>query len=217
MRKTNSDLHKDVLDELAFDPSVDERNIGIAVHDGAVTLTGTVPSYTQKIAAEKSVKRVGGVLGIVEELQIDLPALHRRDDADLVMAALDALAWNSSVPKDGVVVKAERGWLTLSGTVDWQFQREAARNAISALAGVRGVTDEIGLSRRVAAGDVMSKIRESFRRHSEIDAAKIGIETGDGTVTLSGAVHSWTERDEAASAAFSIPGVIRVKNLTTIA
>jgi osmotically-inducible protein OsmY len=216
MRKTNSDLHKDVLEELTFDPSIDERNIGLAVADGAVTLTGTVPSYMQKLAAERAVKRVGGVHGIVEELKVDLPTLHHRGDADIVATAMDALKWNLSIPKDAVIVKVESGWITLTGIVDWQFQREAARMAVASLAGIRGVSNEIALQQRVTTVDVKAQIRESFRRNADIDASHIAVESSDGTVTLRGPVHTWNEHDYAAIAAYSIPGVIHVKNLVTV-
>lgn len=216
LKKTNSDLHKDVLDELAFDPIIDERNIGIAVKDGAVTLTGTVPSYMQKLAAERAVKRVRGVHGIVEELKVDLPTLHRRGDADLVTTAMDALKWNLSIPKDTVIVKVEAGWMTLTGTVDWQYQREAARRAVGSLAGILGVSNEIVLRERATSADVKAQIRESFRRNADIDASHIAVESSGGTVTLRGPVHSWNEHDFAASAAYSIPGVIYVKNLVTV-
>ena len=216
MVKSNTDLHKDVLEELAFEPSIDERKIGIAIKDGVVTLSGTVPSYAQKLAAEKTVKRVSGVHGIVEDLKIDLPMLHRRNDSDIASAAVDALRWNTSIPKDAVIVKVEAAWITLSGKVDWQFQREAARLTIGALAGVSGVSDEIELRGRPSSADVKAEIRKSFIRHSEMDAARIVVESLDGTVTLRGPVHSWAERDDATTAAYSIPGVTHVKNLTTV-
>jgi osmotically-inducible protein OsmY len=216
MIKSDIELHKDVAEELAFDPSIDEHDIAVAVSEGVVTLTGSVKSYAQELAAERAVKRVLGVHGIAEELTIDLPAFHRRNDTDLAKAALDALRWNANVPPDSVLVKVEAGWLTLSGTVEWQYQREAARLAVASLAGVRGVSNDVILRKRVAARDVQSKIYDSFLRHAEIDADRIQIESSEGVVTLRGPVHSWTERDDAASAAYSIPGVLDVKNLTTV-
>jgi osmotically-inducible protein OsmY len=216
MIKSNIDLNKDVVAELAFDPSIDERDIAVAVSDGVVTLTGSVKSYSQKIAAERAVKRVRGVHGIAEELTIDLPAFHLRNDADLAKSALSALLWNANVPADSVLVKVEGGWVTLTGTVEWQYQRDAARLAVASLAGVRGVSNDIVLRQRVVAGDVQAKIRDSFRRDAEFDANRIQIETSDGTVTLRGPVHSWMEREGAARAAYSISGVMDVKNLTTV-
>ena len=216
MFKSDTDLHEDVLEELAFDPSIDERKIGIGVKDGVVTLSGTVPSYAQKLEAERIVKRISGVHGIVEQLKIDLPSMHRRNDADLATAAVDALRWNASVPKDAVFVKVENGWITLSGTVDWQYQREAARLAIASLVGVAGITNSLELRGRVSVGDIKTEIKKSFVRHSESDAEGIAVETHDGTVTLRGPVHSWMERDDATLAAYSVPGVTNVKNLLTV-
>lgn len=216
MIKSNTDLHEDVVEELAFDPSIDERAIAVAVSGGVVTLTGSVKSYAQKLSAERAVKRVRGVHGIAEELTIDLPEFHLRNDADLAKSALDALRWNANLPVDSVVVKVEGGWVTLTGTVDWQYQREAARLAVVSLAGVRGVSNDIAIRQRVATSDIKAKIRDSFRRNAEFDANKIEIETSDSTVTLRGPVHSWMEREDAARAAYSVSGVSDVRNLTTV-
>jgi osmotically-inducible protein OsmY len=187
------------------------------VSGGVVTLTGSVKSYAQELAAERAVKRVLGVHGLAEELTIDLPAFHRRNDSDLAKSALDALRWNANVPVDSVVVKVEAGWVTLSGTVEWQYQREAARLAVASLAGVRGVSNDVTLRKRATSRDVQTKIHDSFLRHAEIDADRIQIESSaNGTVTLRGSVHSWTEREDAVSAAYSVPGVLDVENLTTV-
>jgi osmotically-inducible protein OsmY len=211
------DLAKDVVEELAVDPSVDASDIAVSVRGDVVTLRGFVRSYSQKLAAEKATKRVHGVHGIAEELTIELPVFHQRGDADLVKTALDTLRANASIPIDSVLVKAESGWVTLTGTVEWQYQREAAWLAVGSLAGVVGVTNDILLAKRVVTGDVAAKIRDSFRRSAEIDANGIKVELSEGTVTLRGTVHSWTERDDAMTAAFAIPGVWDVRNLTTIA
>lgn len=216
MIKSGLDLHKEVLEELAFDPSFDERGIAVAVNDGVVTLTGIVKSYTQKLAAEKAVKRVRGVHGIAEELLVELPMLHKRDDVDLAKYAIDALRWNANLAVDSVVVKVEAGWITLTGTVDWQYQREAARLAVAPLAGVRGVTNDVTIRQRIVVGDVRVQIRDSFKRSADIDADRVQIEATGGTVTLRGPVHSWTERDDATVAAYSISGVANVRNLLTV-
>lgn len=216
MIKSGLDLHKDVVEELAFDPSFDERGIAVAVNDGVVTLTGTVQSYTQKLAAEKAVKRVRGVHGIAEELLVELPAAHKRNDVDLARYAIDALRWNANLAADSVIVKVEAGWLTITGTVDWQYQREAARLAVAPLAGVRGVTNDITIRQRVVVGDVRIQIRDSFERSADIDADRVRIEAKDGTVTLRGPVHSLTERDDATVAAYSVSGVANVRNLLTV-
>jgi osmotically-inducible protein OsmY len=214
---SNIDLHKDLIEELAFDPSIDERNIAVAVNnDGVVTLTGTVPNYAQKLAAERATKRVRGVKGIAEQLTIDLPAFHERNDADLVFSAMQALRWNANIPNDAVFVTAENGRLTLTGTIEWQYQREAAALAVASIPGVRHVKNDVALRKHVAVSDVKEKIQDSFRRSAEIDATRIVVEAAGGTVTLRGSVHSWAERADASVAAYSIAGVSDVKNLTTL-
>ncbi len=212
----NSDLQSDVRDELAFDPSVDARHIAARTAGDTVTLSGTVPSYSDKLAAERAVKRVSGVRGVTDELMIDLPAFHRRTDADIAASAREALRSNSGFDRDAIAVTVDSGWLTLAGTVDWQFQRERAREAVASLVGVHGISNEIVLTNRVAVSDVRAQIAESFRRSAQIDAKRIDVEASGGTVTLRGSVDSWIEREDAAIAAYSIAGVTHVRNLTTV-
>ena len=214
---SDADLHKNVVAELAFDPSVDERNIAIAVRDGVVTLSGTLRVFAQKSAADAAVKRVGGVLGLAENITIDLPELHVRTDTDLALSALEALRWNPLVPQGSVLVKVDAGHVTLTGSVDWQFQRETARAAVASLGGVRGIINDINLRTQETAENITSKIGDSFRRSASIDAARVCVEVRDGIVTLSGTVHSWAEREDAVRAAYSVAGVCDVENLTTIA
>jgi osmotically-inducible protein OsmY len=217
MEKTDLDLQQDVVDELAFEPSVDASQIGVAAKDGVVTLTGRVDSYAEKIAAERAAKRVVGVKGLAVELEIELPASHKRSDADIAASALNVLAWDVSVPKDAVTVQVENAWLTLEGQVDWEYQKESAEQAVHRLAGVRGVTNRIAVRARATIADVKEKLRETFERRAGLDADHLSVETHDGTVTLRGTVHTWAERDDATRAAFSVPGVTLVENLTTIA
>jgi osmotically-inducible protein OsmY len=211
--KKDVQIHKDVIDELAFDPQIDERNVAVAVSDGIVTLGGSVPSYAQKFALERIVKRLAGVRGIAEEVKVDLPSGHVRNDADIAGAALNALAWNSFVPTDAIQVTVEAGQLTLSGKVDWQFQRSEAEAAVRTLLGVKGVTNLIVLKAYVAPRDVKEKIERQFERTAEAEANRIIIETSGGRVILKGVVHTFAERDEAARAAWSVPGVNKVENL----
>ena len=211
--KSDIQVHKDVIDELVFDPQVDERNIGVAVSDGIVTLTGSVPSFAQKYALERLVKRIAGVRGIAEEVKVELAQAHVRTDADIAAAALNALAWNSFVPVDAILVTVENGLMTLSGRVDWQFQRSEAEAAVRNLLGVKGVTNLIVLSAYVAPRDVKERIEREFERTAEAEAKRIIVETSGGKVILKGLVHTFAERDEAARAAWSVPGVSKVDNL----
>jgi osmotically-inducible protein OsmY len=217
MAKNDSDLQHDVIDELDFEPTVDASRIGVAARDGIVTLTGSVPSFPDKIAAEAAAKRVAGVHGIADELQVDLAGLHQRDDTDIATAAVNALSWDVNVPKDRITVKVSNGYVTLEGEVEWQYQKDRARTLTQNLVGVRGVANNITVKPKfVRTYDVKTKIRQAFERQAEIDANQVDIETEDGKVTLRGTVHSWTEHDAASHAAYSVPGVKTVDNLTRV-
>jgi len=211
--KSDIQIHKDVIDELAFDPQIDERDVAVAVSDGIVTLTGAVPSFAQKYALERIVKRIAGVRGIAEEVAVELPQAHRRNDTDIAAAALNALAWNAYVPTDAIQVTVEDGFVTLSGKVDWQFQRTEAEGAVRHLLGVKGVSNVIQLNAFVAPRDVKHKIEREFERTAEAEARRIVVETSGGKVVLKGTVHTIAERDDAARAAWSVPGVTKVENL----
>lgn len=216
MTKSDLNLQSDVIDELSFDPTVDATNIAVIAKDGVVTLSGTVKSHPEKFAAEHAAKRVAGVHGIAEELKVEIPSLHRRNDADIAKAALSALDWSVNVPKNKVTVKVENGWLTLEGELDWRYQQDAAQRAIEHLIGLRGVSNLIAVKPAVSSGDVMAKIRKAFERAAEVDADRVRVEMNDGIVTLRGSVHSWNEHDEATHAAYSVAGVKSVKNLTSV-
>jgi osmotically-inducible protein OsmY len=215
--KTDLELQEDVDEELSFDPSVDATRIGVAAKDGVVTLTGEVSSYAEKLAAEKAAKRVGGVNGVAQEIEVELPAFHRRSDAEIAAAALNALNWEVTLPKHAITVKVENGWLTLDGHVGWQFLKANAEQAVSNLTGVIGISNLIAVTpHSIATGDVSDKIRQTFERSAQIDANRVIVETQDGTVKLYGSVHSWAEHDDAARAAYSVPGVANVENHTLI-
>jgi osmotically-inducible protein OsmY len=214
--KPDYQLQEDVVEELAFDPSIDASNIGVAAKGGVVTLTGTVLSYAEKLAAERAVKRVAGVHAVAEELGIDLPAFHERSDADIAAAVINALSLDVTIPRDAVSATVERGFVTLEGQVEWQYQKENAHRAIAHLLGVRGVRDRIAVAPRPSVADLRETLRKSFRRNAEIEADRLIVETDRGTVTLRGPVHSLAESNAAMHAAFSVPGVSLVKNLTYI-
>jgi len=214
--KKDTDLRRDVVDELEWEPSIDAAEIGVTAHDGVVTLTGTVHSFTQKLAAERAAKRLQGVKALANDIDVRLPGTAERTDSDIARMAVDALKWRTVVPSDRVKVLVKSGWITLEGEVDWQYQKDAAFDAVHHLVGVKGVTDMITLKPRVSAIDVKSRIEAAFRRSAEVDAQKVQVETRDGKVTLRGAVHSWSEREDAERTAWAAPGVTLVDNLLAV-
>lgn len=205
------ELRKDVVDELEWDPSIDARTIGVAIEGGIIALTGHVSSYADKTNAEKIVKRVHGVQGVANDLEVKLSTSLERDDVDIARSAVNALEWNVSVPKNRIKVTVAKGWVTLDGSVDWYYQRRAAEDAVFLLAGVRGVANNINVTtKQVHVQDVTGKIEAALKRNAEIDAKKILVQASDGKVTLSGTVRSWVERQDAVNAAWSAPGVMSV-------
>ena len=208
--KTDLQLQSDVQAELKWQPSVSAAQIGIAAKDGVVTLTGQASHYTEKTAAETLAKGVYGVRGVVNDITVELPGSSRRTDADIASTALSALKWDFQVPEDKVSVMVSDGWLTLEGTVDWQYQKDAAERCVRYLMGVQVVTNSIVIRPRATTVGVKGKIEDAFRRNADLDARRIGVETIDGTVTLTGSVSSWSERYRAESAAWASPGVTSV-------
>lgn len=210
--KTAKDLQRDVLAELAWDPTLDAAAIGVAAHDGIVTLSGYVRSYAEKRAAENATKRVAGVQGIADDLEVRLSSSARRDDTDIARAAVSALEWSTLVPAERIRVTVEHGWLTLEGDVDWQYERKAAEKAVASLTGVHGVVNKVTVKPPVAPALVEEKIRNAFKRHAELDADRVRVEVSESKVTLRGRVESWGEYERAEWAAWSAPGVTQVEN-----
>jgi osmotically-inducible protein OsmY len=216
MNMTDLELKKSVESELNWEPSVNAAEIGVAVKDGVVTLTGRVESYWEKIAAERAATRVSGVKAIANELEIRLPTSSERTDEDIAQAAVRALDWYISVPSDRIKVKVSKGWVTLEGSVDWQYQKTAAEEAVRNLIGVKGVLNHIEVKPQVSKVEVKSAIEAALRRSAEVDANRITVETAGDKVILRGTVRSWFEREEAERAAWRSPGVRSVDNRITI-
>jgi osmotically-inducible protein OsmY len=213
---TDNDLKQHVQSALDWEPSLDASDIGVSVDEGVVTLRGNVASHAEKIAAERVALRVYGVKAVANDLVVHLVSGFERTDTEIAQAAVAALKWNTVVPKDRVTVTVANGWLTLNGTLDWQYQRDTAGGAVRDLMGVKGVTNNISVQPRVKTIDVRDKIEAAFKRSAAIDARRINVTAADGKVILSGNVHSWVERQEAERAAWAAPGVTQVEDRLTI-
>ena len=213
---TDKDLKQHVQNALDWDPSLDASDVGVSADESVVTLRGNVASYAEKVTAERVALRVYGVKAVANDLTVRLVSGFERTDTEIAQAVVAALKWNTVVPNDRVTVTVTGGWLTLNGTLDWQYQKDAAARTVRDLTGVKGVTNNITVQPRVKTIDVRDKIEAAFKRSAEIDARRINVTATESKVILSGNVHSWAERQEAERAAWAAPGVTQVEDRLTI-
>jgi osmotically-inducible protein OsmY len=214
--KSDADIKRDVEAELKWDPDIDATDVAVAVKDGVVTLTGFVHSYMQKWQAERDAKRIAGVVGVADDIEVHVPASGRRPDPEIARDAVAALKRELPYSSEQIKVLVKDAWVTLEGTVEWNYQRTRAEQSVRRVGGIKGISNLVLLKPGVAPSDIKAKIEEAFRRSAEIDANHITVEATGSEVVLRGAVRSWAERQEAEHAAWRAPGVTKVDNRITI-
>ena len=210
--RTDEEIQRDILEELKWDTRVRPNEVGVAVKDGVVTLTGWVDSYLKKMAAEEAAHRVRGVKAVVNDIEVRLPSSAERTDEDLAKAALNALQWQAGVPADKIDVTVSHGWVTLKGEVEYGYQKREAERAVERLSGVRGVINLIRVKPGLSPTDLKQKIEQALVRNAELDASRITVEVQGSKVILHGTVRSYAEKKAAEEAAWAAPGVSEVEN-----
>ncbi len=213
--KTNEELRKDVMAEIAWDPELlsISPQIGVAAKDGVVTLSGTVDTYRKKLAVEKAAQRVAGVKVVASDVDVRVGFMGRRNDTDIAIAVKNALRWNSALNNDEIEVKVDNGWVYLDGVVEWEYEKTSAQQNVEDLQGVRGVTTNISIRpKNLDARELQKKIAEAYQRNAALDASSISIESSGNKITLRGKVRSWIEKKEAGMIAWAAPGVMSVDN-----
>lgn len=215
--KTDAQLQQDVIAELNWEPSVNAAQIGVEVNDGVVTLAGHVDSYAEKWDAEHAAQRVAGVKALAIEVDVMLRGVNERNDVDIARSAENVLQWTTALQKDSVRVMVEHGCITLSGTVDWDYQRQAAAAAVRYLMGVTGVSNQIAVQPKIIMNTIKTDIEAALKRRAHDDAEQLSVTIDGSSVTLKGTVHSWSERNLAVHSAWGTPGVRNVVDKMTVA
>jgi osmotically-inducible protein OsmY len=213
--KSDDQLKRDVQAELDWDPSINDSGIVVSTRDGVVTLAGHVPFYADKVFAEKAAKTVAGVRGVANDIEVKPNMAHQRPDSDIAESAVGALKASVAVPAEDIKVVVRDGWITLEGSVAFRYQKSAAESVVRTLWGVKGITNSISIATpipSVSPTDVRNKIQSAYQRHAAIDANNVKVDVSGSTVTLTGQVHSWHEKDDAENAAWAAPGVKSVHN-----
>jgi osmotically-inducible protein OsmY len=212
--RTDHELQKDVLAELRWEQGVEASEIGVAVKDGVVTLTGKVDTYLKKWRAEEAAHRVNGVIAVANDIEVR--TIGERTDTDIAAAAVHALKWDASLPADKIQVTVDKGWVTLKGELEWQYQKQEAERVIRRLWGVKGVSNLITLKPLASPSDLKKKIEDALVRSAQVDAKGITVEVQGSKAILKGKVRSWAERQEAERTAWLAPGIIAVDNQITL-
>ena len=214
--KSDNEIQKDVIEQLKWEPFLNASQIGVAVKNGIVTLSGQVDTYSKKVLAEKTTKKVAGVKAIAEDIMVGISPSYKKTDTEIAEAVVNALKWHTMIPEDKVKVSVEDGNVKLEGEVEWEYQRNQAKTAIENLIGVRFVTNLVAVKPKVTPYELQLKINASFLRSANIDAAKVSADVSGSKVTLRGKVRSFAEREDAENAVWSAPGITTVENKLVI-
>jgi osmotically-inducible protein OsmY len=210
--KSDHEIELDVKDELQWDPNLDATDIAVSVKKGVVTLAGFVKNYADKYEAESAAKRVAGVLGVANDIEVRMPSVDERPDPEIARDAVAAIKSQLPISSENIKVIVKDGWVTLEGQVEWQYQRSTAENSVRRIKGIKGVSNLIQLKPHAQPAEIKRKIQEAFRRNAEVDANRITVEARGGEVILKGTVRSWIEREEAERTAWAAPGVTKVED-----